>query len=116
MWETGLIVLVSVGCCVLLMHLFSDIIQDMVGSRLADVFTMENMYVPVLTVLLLFLVAGVLPGYMYARIPVTQVFPPLYGKQAFVEAGTAVCAVCGCCLYIGHAVYYRFAVPRFDEA
>lgn len=51
---TGLIVLVSVGCCVLLMHLFSDIIQDMVGSRLADVFTMENMYVPVLTVLLLF--------------------------------------------------------------
>ena len=74
MWETGLIVLVSVGCCVLLMHLFSDIIQDMVGSRLADVFTMENMYVPVLTVLLLFLVAGVLPGYMYARIPVTQVF------------------------------------------
>lgn len=74
MWETGLIVLISVGCCVLLMQLFSDIIQDMVGSRLADVFTMENMYVPVSTVLLLFLVAGVLPGYMYARIPVTQVF------------------------------------------
>lgn len=24
-----------------------------------------------------------------------------------MEAGTAVCAVCGCCLYIGHAVYYR---------
>ncbi len=41
MWETGLIVLVSVGCCVLLMHLFSDIIQDG-WFRLADVFTIEE--------------------------------------------------------------------------
>lgn len=74
LWETGLMVLVSVGCCLLLMQLFSDIIQDMTGSRLADVFTVQNMYVPALTVLLLFVVAGILPGCMYARIPVTQVF------------------------------------------
>ena len=74
LWETGLMVLVSVGCCLLLMQLFCDIIQDMTGSRLADVFTVQNMYVPALTVLMLFVVAGVLPGCMYARIPVTQVF------------------------------------------
>lgn len=74
LWETGLIVLVSVGCCLLLMQLFGNGIEDMIGSRLTDVFTAQNLYVPALTILLLFVVAGMLPGCMYARIPVTQVF------------------------------------------
>ena len=74
MWETGLMVLVSVACSLLLMYTFSDKIEDMLGTRLGDLFTWQTLYVPLLTVLLLFLVAGVLPGQMYARIPVTQVF------------------------------------------
>lgn len=74
MLETGVMVLASVLCSLLLMYAFSDTIEDMLGARLVDLFTLQTLYVPVLTVLLLFLVAGVLPGQMYARIPVTQVF------------------------------------------
>lgn len=74
MWETGLMVLASVICSLLLMYVFEDKIEDMLGTRLADLFTWQTLYVPLLTVSLLFLVAGVLPGQMYARIPVTQVF------------------------------------------
>ena len=74
LWETGLLILVSIVACLLLMYLFGERIEDMLDSRLADLFTWQNLYVPLLTVLLLFVVAGVLPGRMYARIPVTQVF------------------------------------------
>lgn len=74
LWETGLLIFVSLLACLLLMYFFSDRIEDMLGYRLADLFTWQNLYVPLLTVLLLFVVAGVLPGRMYARIPVTQVF------------------------------------------
>ncbi len=74
LWETGLLIFVSLLACLLLMYFFSDRIEDMLGYRLADLFTWQNLYVPLLTVLLLFVVAGVLPGRMYACIPVTQVF------------------------------------------
>src|SRR5699024_8369104 len=39
-----------------------------------DLFVWQNLWVPGLTVLLLFFVAGVLPGRMFAHIPVTQIF------------------------------------------
>ena len=74
LWETGLLILTSGVLCLLLMYLFSEQIEDMLGSRLSDLFTGQNLYVPLLTMLLLFVVGGVLPGRMYARIPVTQVF------------------------------------------
>ena len=75
LWETGLMMMVAVVCSLLLMRLFSDPIEDMLGlSRIGEIFTWQTLWVPVLTVVLLFLVAGVLPGQMFARIPVTQVF------------------------------------------
>lgn len=74
MWETALLVLASCVACLLLMHLFRDPIEDMLGVHLSDLFTWQNLWVPALTVLLLFFVAGVLPGRMFACIPVTQVF------------------------------------------
>ncbi|WP_281695904.1 ABC transporter permease [Bacteroides clarus] len=74
LWETGILVLVSTVACLLLMYFFGERIEGMLGARLADLFIWSNLYVPLLTVLLLFVVAGVLPGRMYARIPVTQVF------------------------------------------
>lgn len=74
MCETGLLVLASCLLCLLLMHLFRDPIEHTLGMPLMELFTWQNLWVPALTVLLLFLVAGVLPGRMFARIPVTQVF------------------------------------------
>lgn len=74
LWETGLLVMVSVVLCLLLLYLFSDAIEDMLSVRLQELFTWQTLWVPVLTVLLLFFMAGILPGRMFARIPVTQVF------------------------------------------
>ena len=74
LWETGVMMGVAIVCVLLLMYLFREPLEDLLGSRLADLFTWQTMYVPLLLVLLLFAIAGFMPGYVYARIPVTQVF------------------------------------------
>lgn len=75
LWETGLMMLVSVLCCVGLMYLFREPVEDMLGvTRLGELFRWQTLWVPAAAVVVLFLIAGVLPGQMFARIPVTQVF------------------------------------------
>ena len=74
LWETGLMMVTAIVCASLLMYLFREPLEDLLGSRLADLFTWQTMYVPLGLVFLLFAIAGFMPGYVYARIPVTQVF------------------------------------------
>ena len=74
LWETGLLVAASILCGGVLLWLLRRQVEELLGSRLTDLFTWQTLYVPLGTVLLLFLVAGVVPGRIYARIPVTQVF------------------------------------------
>lgn len=74
LWETGLLVTASFLCGGVLLWLLREQVEELLGSRLTDLFTWQTLYVPLGTVLLLFLVAGVVPGRIYARIPVTQVF------------------------------------------
>ncbi|MDR1004910.1 MAG: ABC transporter permease [Prevotellaceae bacterium] len=74
MWETALLVFTSILAALLLMHLFREPIEEMLDVKLPELFTWTHLWVPALTVLLLFLIAGVLPGRMFAGIPVTQIF------------------------------------------
>ena len=74
MLETGAMVLAAAVLSALLLWLFAGGIESWLGTPLASLFTWQTLWVPLLTMLLLFLVAGVLPGRMFARIPVTQVF------------------------------------------
>ena len=74
LWETGLLVAASIVCGGALLWLLRGQVEELLGSRLSDLFTWQTLYVPLGTVLLFFLVAGVVPGRIYARIPVTQVF------------------------------------------
>ena len=74
LWETGLLVVASILCGGILLWLLREQVEELLGSSLSDLFTGQTLYVPLGTVLLLFIVAGVVPGRIYARIPVTQVF------------------------------------------
>ena len=59
---------------VLLLLGFRDFVEDTAATPLRNLFTWQRAWVPVFTILLLFVVGGVLPGRLFARIPVTQVF------------------------------------------
>lgn len=72
--ETAIIVLVSVAISVILMYLFRDFVEDMAAARLASLFTVQTLWAPALVILFVFLLAGVLPAWLFSSIPVTQVF------------------------------------------
>lgn len=72
--ETGIILLLAVGLTVVLLYNFRELIEDMIEIRLESLFVPERLWVPVLVVLVLFVIGAVLPGRLFARIPVSQVF------------------------------------------
>ena len=72
--ETGVMVVGAALLSALLLVLFAPVVEEQLGTPLSSLFTWQTLWVPLLTMLLLFLVAGVLPGRMFAKIPVTQVF------------------------------------------
>ncbi len=74
MLETGAVVVCSIVIMVLLLLGFRDFVEDTAATPLHNLFTWQRAWVPALTVLLLFVVGGVMPGRLFARIPVTQVF------------------------------------------
>lgn len=74
LWETALIILMALCVTALLLLLFRDFVEDVAGYPLLALLAPVRLWVPLLVVSLLFLVGGVLPGRIFARIPVTQVF------------------------------------------
>ena len=53
---------------------FRDFIEDTTAVELGALFSLDRLWVPLLTVAILFLIGGALPGRIFARIPVSQVF------------------------------------------
>ena len=72
--ETAIIILLSLCVMAFLLFAFQDFVEDTASTRLHNLLTWQRAWVPALTILLLFVVGGVLPGQLFARIPVTQVF------------------------------------------
>ena len=74
MAETGILVILSVLLSFLLIINARDLIEDLLSVRLSSLFTWETLWVPLLTILVLFILAGGIPRRLFSRIPVTQVF------------------------------------------
>ena len=72
--ETGIIIAAALLLMVLIMLNFRDFVEDTVVVKLSTLLAPERIWVPLSVVLLLFIVGGVLPGRLFARIPVSQVF------------------------------------------
>lgn len=72
--ETAVIIAAALLLMALLMVNFRDVVEDTAVAKLSALLAPERIWVPVSVVLVLFLVGGVLPGRLFARIPVSQVF------------------------------------------
>lgn len=72
--ETGVLVLVSVLLSFLCIYNARTLIEDLLSVKLSSLFAWETMWVPALVVVTLFVLAGCVPGHLFSRIPVTQVF------------------------------------------
>jgi len=74
MWETGIIILISVIIVLLLILSLRELIHELIEVRVASLFTLDTMWVPVLVIAIIFILSGVIPGTIYAKIPITQLF------------------------------------------
>ena len=74
MLETCAVIILALLVMVLLLIGFRDFVEDTASTKLTNLFDGSRLWVPAATVALLLLVGGVLPGRLFARIPVTQVF------------------------------------------
>ena len=74
LWETGIIIVIALLFMVFLMLNLQDFVEDTVSTKLVSLFAIERIWVALSVVGTLFLIGGVLPGYVFSKIPVTQVF------------------------------------------
>ena len=74
MLETGIILVAALILMALILLNFRDFIEDTAAAKLSSLFAPERIWVPLSVVGVLFLVGGLLPGRLFARIPVSQVF------------------------------------------
>lgn len=72
--ETGIMVCIATVLTVLLAYFFREQIEGLLSVRLLSLFTWQTLWVPAVAVIVLFLAAGIFPGRMFSRIPVTQIF------------------------------------------
>lgn len=72
--ETGIILLMAILLMALLLVNFRDFVEDTLVLKLSVLFAPQRIWVPLAVVAVLFVVGGVLPGRLFARIPVSQVF------------------------------------------
>ena len=72
--ETGIIILLSLILVAFLLLNFREMIEEMLEVRLTSLFALGRIWVPLSVIGILFLIGGVIPGRMFSRIPVSQVF------------------------------------------
>lgn len=72
--ETFVHFILSLLLSILLIFLFKPIIHQVIGVSIKGLFTLQTLLYLSLICLLIFILAGVLPAYFYAKIPVATVF------------------------------------------
>ena len=72
--ETGIIIILALMLMGLILLNFQEFIEDTTAAKLSVLFALDRIWVPLAVALVLFIVGGVLPGRLFARIPVSQVF------------------------------------------
>ena len=115
LWETGVIMLSSLLLVALLLFNFREPLEDMLDVSLAGLFSWENIWAPLSVIVILFMIGGMLPGQLFARIPVTQVFPPVHRRQERLETSALVCAVCRYLFYFRLVGAGAYAEPLHHQ-
>lgn len=93
--EAFLNLLISVGLSTLLVFGFRRIVEELLGTSLSSLFTPDTLMILLGVCVLVFLVAGLLPSQLFARIPVALVFRSYHQLPAVVEESLAVYPVRG---------------------
>ena len=73
-WETAFLFMAALLFCGALLYAFRDFVEDTIAAKLGSLFSLDLLWVPLTVLTVLFLISTILPGRLFARIPVSQVF------------------------------------------
>lgn len=114
--ETLIVMLCSVALMTLLFYITEPLIKDILSLTPKMLFAPERLWIPVGLLAFFFLVGGLLPGRIFARIPVTQVFRRFTERNSswkrsllFIQLG-GVSFICSILIVV--AVQYHDLVNR----
>jgi len=88
-YETMILIFVACLICVFCLFTFRGWIENITSASLSSLFSYSNLWIVLPVIGALFLLAGIVPARIFARIPVTQVFRTktaanLYWKRALL--------------------------------
>ena len=72
--ETSVVMVISLILASALIFAASPVIKDLLGAELTSLFIPETIYVLVAVIVVLLVVSTVIPGYLYAKVPVSVAF------------------------------------------
>ncbi|MDR1223275.1 MAG: ABC transporter permease, partial [Tannerella sp.] len=72
--ETFVLLLFSLVLSAFIILVFRSPVESLIKTELAAIITVDNLWVTVTVVVLLFITTGVMPGRIFSSVPVTQVF------------------------------------------
>ncbi len=72
--ETSIIILLSLFFVFLLIVSLKPLVEDIIEVNIGSLFTVQALWVPLLIIIMIFIIAGIIPGRIFSNIPVTQVF------------------------------------------
>ena len=74
MLETGVDIFISLVIAALLIMFFRGTVLSLLGTTINDLFTINSLWVLLLFCFIIFMIAAVIPGYLFAHIPVSVAF------------------------------------------
>lgn len=72
--ETAIVLLCAVAVMTVLVFLFKPFIEDVLSVPFSEIFEPSRLWIIVAVLGFFFLVGGMIPGWIFSRIPVTQIF------------------------------------------
>jgi len=85
--ETLIDLIISLALAALLILVFRGTIQSLLNTNIAALFTVKSMLILAGVCILVFLVSGLIPGYLFARVPVAVAFRNYTENRRFWKLG-----------------------------
>lgn len=116
LWETAVILALSLAVAAAVVLLIPDYLEELVSTPISSLISGDRIWIIGGILFVILLIGGVLPGYIFAKIPVTQVFRTFRERKnswkrvlLFIEY-TGVAFTCG--LLVTMAVQYNYILNR----
>lgn len=116
LWETAVILALSLAVAAAVVLLIPDYLEELVSTPISSLISGDRIWIIGGILFVILLIGGVLPGYIFSKIPVTQVFRTFRERKnswkrvlLFIEY-TGVAFTCG--LLVTMAVQYNYILNR----